>query len=367
MRPPHFARIRAVAVRLALATAIAAAALLPVRAAGPETIVFAWPGPLTIGYAPWAFADDLGLFKDEGLAISVVSLEGSGVILPQLMSGAVFTTFSTLDPLIIARQPGKPNFDFRFVYNSARNSIWEISVLDGSPIKSVKDLGGKTIGVGALTFGNVSMTKAILKQAGVDPNTVQFVAVGTGVPGFQALRSGKIDALNLFDIMDAEMRLEGTKIRLLRFPPEFSGVSSHAFPVTNKMIHDRPDLVAKFGRVAAEGTIACSANPTGCLLAYWKHYPELRPAGAQADALRVTLPLLDVRLKNMMLWQDGEPHKYGLFSDKDWTTEIVSLRVGGQITVDPKLDTLFTNQFVDDYNKFDVGAVVRKAKAYKPS
>jgi NitT/TauT family transport system substrate-binding protein len=356
-----------VAARLALVAALSAAALLPARAAGPETIVFAWPGPLTIGYAPWAFADDLGYFKDEGLAISVVSLEGSGVILPQLMSGAVFTTFSTLDPLIIARQPGKPNFDFRFVYNSARNSIWEISVLDGSPIKSVKDLGGKTIGVGALTFGNVSMTKAILKQAGVDPNSVQFVAVGTGVPGFTALRTGKIDALNLFDIMDAEMRLEGTKIRLLQFPPEFNGVSSHAFPVTNKMIRERPDLVTKFGRVSAEGTIACNANPTACLLAYWKRYPELRPAGTQADALRVTLPLLAVRLRNMMLWQDGEAHKYGLFSDKDWTTEITSLRVGGQITVDPKLDTLFTNQFVDDYNKFDVGAVVRKAKAYKPS
>jgi hypothetical protein len=46
------------------------------------------------------------------------------------------------------------------------------------------------------------------------------------------------------------------------------------------------------------------------------------------------------------------------------STEITSL-VGGQITVDPKLDTLYTNQFVDNYNKFDVGAVVRRAKAYK--
>ena len=53
-----------------------------------------------------------------------VTLDGSGVIMPQLMSGQVFTTFSTLDPLIISRQPGRPNFDFRFVYNSARNSIW---------------------------------------------------------------------------------------------------------------------------------------------------------------------------------------------------------------------------------------------------
>lgn len=367
MRFPHLARVRVLATRLALAAAIAVAALVPARAAGPDTIVFAWPGPLTIGYAPWVFAEELGFFKDENLAMSTVTLDGSGVIYPQLISGAVFTTFSTLDPLIVSRQPGKPNFDFRFVYNSARNSIWEISVLDNSPIKSVKDLRGKTIGVGALTFGNIAMTKAILQQVGVDPATVQFVAVGTGVPAFQALRTGKIDALNLFDIMDAEMQLEGTKIRLLKFPPEFTGVASHAFPVTGKTIREHPDLIVKFGRVSAEGTIACNANPAGCLQAYWKVHPELKPAGSDADALRATLPLLAVRLHNMMQWQDGEPHKLGLFSDKDWTTEIVSLRAGGQITVDPKLDTLYTNQFVDDYNKFDVGAVVRRAKAYKPS
>ncbi len=52
---------------------------------------------------------------------------------------------------------------------------------------------------------------------------------------------------------------------------------------------------------------------------------------------------------------------------KDWTTEIVSLKVGGLITQDPPLDSLYTNQFVPDFNKFDVGAVVRRAKAYKAS
>jgi NitT/TauT family transport system substrate-binding protein len=365
MNLPHLVPIRNVIGRLALVAALSATMLLPVRAAGPDTIVFAWPGPITIGYAPFTFAEDLGFLKDENIAISTVELDGSGVILPQLMSGAVFTTFSTLDPLIISRQPGKPDFDFRFVYNAARNSIWEISVLDKSPIKSVKDLGGKTIGVGALTFGNVSMTKALLKEAGVDPNSVQFVATGTGVPAFEALRSGKIDALNLFDIMDAQMVLEGTKIRLLPFPARFSDVSSHAFPVTNKTIREHPDLVVKFGRVAAEGTIACKANPTGCLQSYWKHFPLLKPPGSEADGLRVTLPLLQVRLNNMTQWQPGEPKKFGLFSDKDWTTEILSLKVGGLLTTDPKLDSLYTNQFVDDFNKFDAGAVVRRAKAFK--
>lgn len=337
----------------------------PVRAAGPDTIVFAWSGPISIGYAPITFAQDLGYDKVENVNISTVSLEGSGVAIPQLMNGSVTTAFLTLDPLIVARQPGKPNFDYRFAYNVLRNSIWEISVLDSSPIKSVKDLAGKTIGVGALTFGNIAMTKAMLKQVGVDPNNVQFVAVGVGVPAFQALRTGKIDALNLFDIDDEEMRLQGTKIRLLPLPSDFAGVSSHALPFTNKLMHDRPDLVEKFGRIFAKGTVACNANLVACVHSYWKHYPEEKPAGSDADALKETLPVLQVRLSNMLQWQPGEPHKFGLFSDKDWRAWITSLKEGSQITVEPPLDSLYTNQFVDAFNAFDQDAVVRQAKAYK--
>lgn len=348
-----------------LTAALVALVLGPVRAAGPDPIQFAWSGPISIGYAPITFAEDLGYAKAENVEISTVSLDGSGVAIPQLMNGSLTTAFLTLDPLIVSRQPGKPNFDFRFAYNVLRNSIWELSVLDSSPIKSVKDLAGKTIGVGALTFGNIAMTKAILKQVGVDPNGVQFVAVGVGVPAFQALRTGKIDVLNLFDIDDEEMRLQGTKIRLLPLPPEFSGVSSHALPFTSAMIRDHPALIVKFGRIFAKGTVACNANLVACLHSYWKHYPELKPAGSDDDALKETLPVLQVRLSNMLQWQPGEPHKFGLFSDKDWNAEIQSLKVGGQITVEPPLDSLYTNQFVDGFNAFDAGAVIKQAKAYK--
>jgi NitT/TauT family transport system substrate-binding protein len=347
--------------------ALAVTALTAGTATAADRIDYAWPGALSSGIAPFTFADDLGYFKQENITFDVVVLAGSGVIIPQLMAGTIFSAYSTLDPLIVSRQPGKPDFDFRFVYNAVRNSIWEISVLDTSPIRSIKDLGGKTIGVGALTFGNVPMTKAILKEEGVDPATVPLVAVGVGVPAFQALRSGKIDALNLYDIMNVLLQQQGTKIRILPFPPQFTDVSSHGFPVTNKMIRERPDLVAGFGRAVAKGTVACIANPEGCLQSYWKHYPELKPAGDEAAAIKHEMPLLQTRLKNMTIWHDGQPHKYGLFSDQDFTTDIASLRVGGVIgDSEIKLDTLFTNQFVDDYNKFDAAAVEKTAKAYKP-
>ena len=248
----------------------------PARAATPDKVVFAWSGPITVGAAPLAFAQQLGLFNEANIDFEIVTLDGSGTIIPQLLNGSVFSGFLTYDPLIISRAPGKPNFDYKFVYNSVRNSMWEISVLDTSPIHTIKDLAGKTIGVGALSFGNISMTKAILKQQGVDPAGVTFVPVGTGVPAFQALRTGKIDALNLFDVAHAEMKAQGTKIRLVPLPADFTGVSSHGYPVTNATIRDHPDLVGRFGKVAAEGTVACIANPRGCLARVLEELPQLQ-------------------------------------------------------------------------------------------
>jgi NitT/TauT family transport system substrate-binding protein len=335
--------------------------------AADDKVNFAWPGAITTGFAPFAMAYEMGIFKQENIDFNVVVLQGTGVIFPQLLNGSIFTAYSTPDPLIISRQPDKPNFDIRYVYNAVRNSIWEIVVLDGSSVHSVKDLAHKKIGVGGLVWGNVPMTKAILQQGGADPAGVEFVAVGAGVPAFEALKRGQIDALNLFDVQHAVLEAQGTKLRRVKLPPQYAGVSSHGLPMTVKMIKEHPDLVARFGRAVAKGTIACDANPVGCLHAYWKMNPTLKPETVDKDVEARELRFVKTRLSNMIFFDPGEPHRYGAYKEKDWTTLIASLRLGGQLdNTDVKLDSLYTNQFVDEYNKFDVGEVVKAAKAYKP-
>ncbi len=337
-------------------------------AAAPEKIIFAFPTVINSGLAPMAFAIELGFFKSEDLEPDIVVLQGSGTIIPQLMAGEIFTAYSSLEPLPISRQPGKPNFQFKFVYNYARNSIWEIAVLENSPIQSTRDLAGKTVGVGALQWGNVSSTKAIIKYSGVDLGSVQFVGVGTGVPAFEALKRGQIDALNLHDIMHVGLEQLGTKIRRLQFPPEFQGVSSHGFPVTDKMIKERPDLIARFGRAMTKGTLACAANIENCLKAYWKLYPALKPSSDDPSILQREVTSLKPRIANLTSFRPGEARAMGAFSPQDWIATVEALKLGGQIepSADIKIDSLYTNQFVGEFNKFDKAEVVAKANRYAP-
>jgi len=336
-------------------------------ASAQDKVTFAWPVAVNSGLAPYTFAQELGFFKEENVELDVVVLQGSGIIIPQLMNGTIFTAFSVLEPLIISRQPGKQNFDFRFVYNIVRSSIWELAVLDESSIKTMADLKGKSIGVGALTWGNVPVTRAALQAAGVDPASVNFVAVGAGVSAYDALRRGQIDALNLYDTMHIAMELQGTKIRRLEYPKEFRGLASHGMPVTNKNIREKRDLIERFGRAVTKGVVACEANIEGCVQSFWKTYPNQKPAGDDADNLAKEVKIVGARVKNMTAFRPGEPEKLGAFGELDWKSSMVALRAGGQLDdTDVKLDTLYTNEFVDAYNKFDREDVVKKAKAYKP-
>lgn len=357
--------------RLMRGAAAGLAVIGTLLAAGPaaaqEKVTFAWPVAINSGIAPFTFAQELGFYKEENVEFDVVVLQGSGVIIPQLMNGTIFTAFSVLEPLIISRQPGKPNFDFRFAYNIVRSSIWELAVLDDSKIKSVNDLAGKTIGVGALTWGNVALTKAVLKASNVNPDSVQFIAVGAGVPAYDALRRGQIDVLNLYDTMHIAMELQGTKVRRLEYPKEFRGLASHGLAVTNKNIAEKRGLIERFGRAVTKGVVACEANVNACIQAFWKVYPNQKPTGDEAGALAKEAQVIGARMRNMTAFRPGEPQTLGAFGEQDWKASMIALRAGGQLDgTDIKLDTLYTNEFVTAYNKFDRDDVIKKAKAYKP-
>jgi len=72
----------------------------------------------------------------------------------------------------------------------------EAEVVDASltNISSVKDLGGKNLGVTDIGSGTHVLTQAILGSAGLDPTKSQYVAVGAGNTFIAAIQQHKIAA-----------------------------------------------------------------------------------------------------------------------------------------------------------------------------
>ena len=330
-----------------------------------DNFTFAWPSAINSGVAPFTFARQLGYFAAEDMDLRIQVLTGSGVIIPQLMAGQIDAAYASLEPLVIARQPGRPNFPLRFIYNLFPRSIWEFAVLENSPIRSVADLRGKTIGVLALSSGNIYMTRAILQAAGVPWNEVRLQAVGTGVSAFEALRTGQIDMLNLFDTAHIRMEQAGTAIRRLDIPPALLNASSHGVSVTQAALQRNPGLFERFGRALTKGTIACNANLEACVRSYWAAYPALRPtSGTEEENLRREVQVLTLRMRNLLPPGSGTTRPHGQFSDADWTVLIEALRAGGEVTnTNIPMDTLYTNALVPAFNRFDAAAVEAEARA----
>jgi NitT/TauT family transport system substrate-binding protein len=342
-------------------------ALLLGQAAAPasaaDVVHFAWPGNMGSGYAPFSFAEALGFFKEEGIAIDTVILQGAGTIIPQIVNGSLTTGFITLSPLIVARQPGGADFRIKYAYNIVPASVWELTVLDGSPIKALADLSGKSIGVGGLSFGNVALTKAILAENGVPTDRVSYLPVGLGAPAFKALQTGEVDALNLYDTMNVLMEQRGTRIRRLALPTKFADVSSYGLPFSEKMLSEKPDVVARFGRAVAKGTVACAANPQGCLAAYWKDQSDQRPVEINDGVRDREISLMMTRVSKML--PSASQPDIGAFSDRDWRTTMTALHDGGEIaTTDIDLKSLYSNALVAEFNRFDRDQVRQKSLAY---
>ncbi len=105
-------------------------------------------GTMKIGdLSPFFLAQDRGFFKDAGLNINVTAMVGGAAIQPALASGALNIGWSNVVSIYQGYAEG---FDYRFIANGAinkrgSNDVFGFQVAADSPIKSAKDLHGKTI------------------------------------------------------------------------------------------------------------------------------------------------------------------------------------------------------------------------------
>lgn len=344
---------------------IASIALWCVGAGAQQKVVFGLVSPLTVVNGQLLVAKHLGYLAEEGIEVETVVFNGSAVLLPQIVAKRVTVGFPNPDPLIISRQPGKDPLPLKFFYNVIRENVWEFAVLAGSPVKALTDLKGRKIAVGALTFGNIPLTRAMFKELGLDiGRDVELVPTGLGAPAFLALKDGRVDALNLFETMHTQLELQDTPLRRLKMPQKYLDLFSNGIIAHEDTIRSNPKLLASFGRALAKATLACNVNRAGCVKAAWREQPALKPAGTdEAKLLADSVALLNARYDKYLAFPKGELPRWGEFPPAAWKNMVQVMADGGQIqTTAIDLDSLYTNALVTAMNNFDAAAVLADAR-----
>ncbi|MEO3779431.1 ABC transporter substrate-binding protein [Micromonospora sp. B11E3] len=316
--------------------------------------------------SPIAVAQGLGYFADEGLDVEFVTTGGSAESVQSTLTGQIDIGSSTSEPIYQLAERGKSGEELVMVYNYLRAPTGSIAVRADSPIRDLGDFAGATIGADSLGSGNVLLAEGILQLGGVDADAVDFVATGTGAPALQALRSGKVDALSLWDTEYAAMEKSGMKLRFFSHD-KIDPLFSTTFFVTPDFLKNESKTVASFGRAMAKATVFASENPAAALQVMYSEYPETRVAGKSLeDQLDTDLTAFRARLERLTAGDPAANSSWGRYPDgavQAWLDFALTAGI-----VKKKLDPtpLYANDLVPEYNAFDAPSVLKEAQTWKP-
>ncbi|MDR1518968.1 MAG: ABC transporter substrate-binding protein [Planctomycetota bacterium] len=133
-------------------------------------------------YPEWVYydliylADDLGYFKDAGVRPHYAGQIAAGQMIPALISGDLDVA-NRHTPLIVAAVASGADIK---IFASGSESTKEFPhmkyfVRADSPIKSIKDFPGKTLGINSFGACSEYVTKKYLQDNGLDPASIKMI------------------------------------------------------------------------------------------------------------------------------------------------------------------------------------------------
>jgi ABC-type nitrate/sulfonate/bicarbonate transport system substrate-binding protein len=207
--------------------------------------------PHNAAYVQFYAADTLGFYKDAGVKAEFTIYRGGAASQEALSAGAadIITYFGAGVALAVSK--GAKEKIVAAIDPTPHG--WQFLVLANSPIKTLKDLDGKKIGV-ATKAGTADMFALwIADKAGA---RVQTIPVGGGgmVP---ALRAGQVDAIAMFPGLSLQLVATGEARSLMDIGKEMEPTLPDVIVASQEMMDKRPQAV--------RGTLAALYKAVGHL------------------------------------------------------------------------------------------------------
>lgn len=301
-------------------------------------------------------------FVQEGLDVKMIGLGGATVAVQAVGVGQVdIGQATTSAPLSLLEK--QPDSDIRAFYTITNGFQNPPAVLRDSPIRSLADLSGKTVGVQALANSSVDTTKALVQIAGGNGASLKFVAIGQGAEAAHALQTKRVDAAALFDGLYGQIEASGVPLRLLiSDATNQNAVGFSAVLITRAgFLKDHRDALVRFGRAIAKATVFAKANPEAAVRIHWKQYPETKQRGvSDEDAMKSSLASLHARLENVYE-VDG---MFGNSNARQIDGYLNLMRTGGLLKMG-SIGGFWEPGLVREMNNFDKDAIRKMAREWK--
>jgi NitT/TauT family transport system substrate-binding protein len=179
-------------LRLISSCAVAALLALPAAAEPFRLIVTDMEMPL-VPNSVMELAEQEGYFDRAGVEVEFVRVQQTPLAMAALRSGEGEMANVALESLLRATAEGAT--DLRAVMSPNRALPYLVAAR--SDVAAPADLAGKRFGIGRIGSVDHLLSMKVLEEAGVDPATLQLVALGQPQARATALLAGQIDATTI--------------------------------------------------------------------------------------------------------------------------------------------------------------------------
>lgn len=251
-------------------------------------IMVAGTNALSIGYYFLTVPTALNFWKEEGLDVEVFPAPsgGSMVAVQQLAAGGIDLAMMDVNGVMQSNTSSNGIPLLPLVTTGVIDSA--VIVPENSPIKSVADLRGKSIGIINLTSGGMMLLRSLLKKTGLDMDRdVQVLPVGFGASALDALKSDRVQAMIFWGSAIVAFENLGMKFRAFR-DPEWKTMPGYTLVTSQAILDKDPSTVEAVARVVAKGLTFCNASPECALKAHWRQYPDTKPTGVDDATARAS-------------------------------------------------------------------------------
>jgi NitT/TauT family transport system substrate-binding protein len=275
---------------------------------------------------------------------------GVGAQLVAMGKGDVATT--TLEPVL----QGYDKLRLQSFFTRVPQYEWVLAVLDDSPIKTLADFKGATLGEMSPGTPAEFVTTAFA-GAGLKKGDIAYVTIGHGAAAIQALKSGKV-AGAVFPYMELASYEVGGQVKFRYFwDPITKDIGDGSFAALPATIATKGEALKRFCRAMVKASILIRENPA--LAA--RYYLTDEEVKITPDVLAETTRLMQLGHEQLPA-NDPLSTRIGYTPPRSMDAYIKYLVANGLMKQVVPTSAVLTNQFIEYANDFDHNAFVAQVK-----